>query len=125
MRNRFCQRTGIESTLARADNLSQQADEGLFKKQLRQVIAGTRAYLHAVIIATEVYAVPIAVLILARPTFLRSGLTALIEGMTVWDIRHLFSSVVTFIWQDTVGFPESAWKQGGRGDWKVFSISGG
>jgi integrating conjugative element membrane protein (TIGR03747 family) len=88
LRKCLYQRTGIEAAIAKADQLSHNADEGPFKQQARQMIAGTRHYVQAAIIATEVYTIRIAVLILAMPIFFVLGLPALVEGLVERDLRR-------------------------------------
>jgi len=88
LRRQLFQQTGIEAAVAQADQLSHQADEGQFKNMIRQMIAGTRSYLQAALIATEVYAIRVAVLILALPIFALLGLVALVEGLVERDLRR-------------------------------------
>lgn len=88
LRERLYQRTGVETAIAQADRVSRKAEEGQFKNLLQQMIAGTRIYLQAAIIATEVYAIRVAVLILALPIFVLLGLVALVEGLVERDLRR-------------------------------------
>lgn len=82
------QKTGIEAWMNRADVKNPPAQESLFQQQRSNFVHGAKRYLYAAMIATQVYAVRVAVLILALPIFGLLGLAGLVDGMVQRDLRR-------------------------------------
>jgi integrating conjugative element membrane protein (TIGR03747 family) len=82
------QKTGIEAWVNRAEVNKPPAQESLFQQQRSNFVQGAKRYLHAAMIATQVYAVRVAVLILALPIFGLLGLVGLVDGMVQRDLRR-------------------------------------
>jgi integrating conjugative element membrane protein (TIGR03747 family) len=83
------QRTGIEAWVNRADVNNPPTQESLFQQQRSTFVQTAKRYLHAALIATQVYAVRVAVLADSGLADLRLlGLVGLVDGMVQRDLRR-------------------------------------
>ncbi|WP_045225117.1 TIGR03747 family integrating conjugative element membrane protein [Methyloterricola oryzae] len=81
--------TGLTSLLRRAETAASRIEENpFFRQRLDDTLVGLRKYLAAAMIATQVYAVRVAVLVLAMPVFCLFGLVALVDGIVSRDLRR-------------------------------------
>lgn len=81
-------RSGFEDWLNRTEQAALRPQDSLFGRQVRHLARGVREYGRAAMIATEVYAVRVAVLILAMPVFVLAGLVGLVDGLVQRDLRR-------------------------------------
>ncbi|MCK9608013.1 MAG: TIGR03747 family integrating conjugative element membrane protein [Methylomonas sp.] len=81
-------KTGIESLIIALAKPTQDVDDGGFRQRLRHYYQLAQDYMLAAMLVTQVFAVRLAVLILALPAFVLLGLMGLIDGLVQRDIRR-------------------------------------
>ncbi|MGY6275071.1 TIGR03747 family integrating conjugative element membrane protein [Methylomonas sp. MgM2] len=81
-------KTGIERLIFALAKPTSGVDDGSFRNRLRRYYQLAQDYIFAAMLITQVFAVRVAVLILALPAFMLLGLMGLIDGLVQRDIRR-------------------------------------
>jgi integrating conjugative element membrane protein (TIGR03747 family) len=81
-------KSGIESLIIASTKPTPGVDDGSFRNRLRRFYQLAQDYIFAAMLITQVFAVRLAVLILALPAFVLLGLMGLTDGLVQRDIRR-------------------------------------
>ncbi|OAI15626.1 hypothetical protein A1359_09465 [Methylomonas lenta] len=86
--NLIFRKTGIESLIIALAKPTPGVNDGSFRQRLRHYYQLAQDYMLAAMLITQVFAVRLAVLVLALPAFVLLGLMGLTDGLVQRDIRR-------------------------------------
>jgi len=82
------EKTGIKQGIIWLATPTQATNTGRFRKKIRQLYVQISDYILAMATVTQIFAVRLAILILALPAFILLSLTGFIDGLVQRDIRR-------------------------------------